>query len=316
MEKHYSLGYFASGCIIPAMQLQAVSIGETVPRENFNAVIQSVFDSAVNLRLMDEDRLITLLLSDHYELPQGIRITRMDVPLHSLTVGTGAASRGGILRFDSSPLTVDLRGAHVWKCFVPELHTNMRSPGSQKAWAATWQLLNEAQRNKKTDMIAADLFLWSTGSPLSQRMSRPVMQLITSTGRFDVQSSVHAAEKLIGLGPGVTPTGDDFLIGLLAGLWSTRARDQRHLSFTYSFGNALMDIAKQTCEISRTYLHHAIHGQFSSSLSNLSEAIATGKCVEQAAQEAMRVGHSSGMDSVTGLLIGLAVWSSTTIPLR
>jgi hypothetical protein len=30
--------------------------------------------------------------------------------------------------------------------------------------------------------------------------------------------------------------------------------------------------------------------------------------IQSALKEAMRVGHSSGMDSVTGLLIGLAVW--------
>jgi hypothetical protein len=50
--------------------------------------------------------------------------------------------------------------------------------------------------------------------------------------------------------------------------------------------------------------------QFSSSLSHLAEAIATGGDVEATAQTSMRVGHSSGMDSVTGLLIGLCAWNT------
>jgi hypothetical protein len=291
------------------MQLQAVSVGEAVPRETFNALVQSVFDSAANLRLVDEGRLITLLLSDHYELPQGIRTRSKTAPFQSLTVGTGAALRGGILRFDASPLKVDLRAAQVWKCPVPELHTNMGFPDSQRAWSTAWQLLNAGQQARNTDLIADHLFRLNIGSSLSQKMSAPVTQLMASAKRGDVQSSVRAAEKLVGLGPGVTPTGDDFLIGLLAGLWSTRGKDQGHGSFIDAFGNALMDIAKQTSEISRTYLFHAVRGQFSSSLSNLSKAIAEGLHVEQAAQEAMQVGHSSGMDSVTGLLIGLTVWS-------
>jgi hypothetical protein len=192
----------------------------------------------------------------------------------------------------------------------------MGFPHSQKAWSTAWQLLNAEQRIKNTDMIADDLFLLNIGSPLSQKMSGPVMQLMASAERCDIQSSVHATEKLVGLGPGVTPSGDDFLIGFLAGLSSTRGKAQGHVSFIYSLGDALMGIAKQTSEISRTYLYHAVRGQFSSSLSNLAEAIATGTSVEQAAQEAMQVGHSSGMDSVTGLLIGLTVWSSVAFSLH
>ena len=291
------------------MYLHAVSIGQAVPRQNFDAVIQSVFDSAVNLRLAQEDRLITVLLSEHYELPQGIRIAAKGVPLHSLTMGLGAAARRGILRLDSSPLIIDLRGAPVWKCRVQELNMDMSAPSAQAAWSTIWELLNQEQRLRRTDIIADDLFQKDTGSPLTRRMSAPVTKLIASTEQFDVETSVQATQKMIGLGPGVTPSGDDILIGFLAGLWSLAGEDRQLLTFLRLFGDALMQIAAQTSEISRTYLYHAIQGHFSSSLSNLAEAIVTGSAVEQPAQIAMRVGHSSGLDSVTGLLLGLCVWN-------
>jgi len=75
-------------------------------------------------------------------------------------------------------------------------------------------------------------------------------------------------------------------------------------------------LSKETNEISRTYLHHAIHGQFSSSMSALLDAINDGaeEQLISALKDAMRVGHSSGMDSVTGLLMGLAVWNKEIIP--
>jgi hypothetical protein len=295
------------------MQLHAASIGSTVPRENFDAWIQSVFDSAVNLRLADEDRLITVLISDHYELPQGIRIAKRDNSFQSLTVGHQAASRGGVLRFGSSPLSIDMRAAHIWKCRVRDLNTDMSLPTVQKAWSTSLNFLTRGQRLKSTEIIADDLFQIGTGSALSQRMSRPVMQLIKSAQQFEVQGSAQAAEKMIGLGPGVTPSGDDILIGFLAGLWSMAGQHYKQLSFIRLFGNEIIKLAKQTSEISRTYLYHAAQGQFSSSLSMLAEAIATYGDVEQAAQEAMRVGHSSGMDSVTGLLIGLSVWNNLAL---
>jgi hypothetical protein len=299
------------------MQLHAASIGEAVPRDNFDARIQSVFDSAVNLRLANEDRLITVLLSDHYELPQGIRIVKKDISLQSLTVGLQAASRGGILRFDSSPFAIDLRGAQIWRCRVRELNIDMSLPTVQKAWSTSLNLLTKGQRLKSTEIIVDDLFQIGTGSVLSQRMSKPVMQLIKTAEQFEVQGSAQAAERMIGLGPGVTPSGDDILIGFLAGLWSMAGQRDKQLSYVRLFGNEIIKLAKQTSEISRTYLYHATQGQFSSSLSTLAEAIRTGKDVEHATGEAMRVGHSSGMDSVTGLLIGLCVWNNlapATVP--
>jgi hypothetical protein len=292
------------------IQLHAASIGEAVPREDFDALIQSAFDMAVNLHFQREDRLITLLISDHYELPQGIRIESKDVRLQSLRIGRLASCRAGVLRFKSSPLTIDLRGVPVWTCHVSELNVNMRSPSAERSLTAVWQMLNERQKLLKTEIIADHLFQLNVGSLLSQIISKPVLQLISSTEEFDIAGSIQAAGKMIGLGPGVTPAGDDFLIGFLAGLWSTSGKDQRQLSFIHSFGDRLMEIAKQTNLISRTYLYHAIRGQFSSSLSNLAEAIALGsENIRAVSEVAMRVGHSSGMDSVTGLLIGLCIWN-------
>lgn len=296
------------------MQLRALSTGEAVPPENFDAVIQSVFDSAVNLRLTNEDRLITLLISEGYELPQGIRIWTDVLALQTLTPGLRAAVRGGILRFDSSPLTVDLRAAPIWKCRVPELNLNMQTPTAQQAWSTAWDLLSTEQELRNADILTADLFTPNLGSPLSQRISRPVMSLVTSTEGFDVQGALRAAGQMIGLGPGVTPSGDDILIGFLAGLWSMAGQNLQQLEFIRTFGTELIQLAKATSEISRTYIIHATRGQFSSSLSQLAAAIATGNGVEEAAQTALRVGHSSGMDSVTGLLIGLCVWNQESAP--
>lgn len=295
------------------MNVRALSIGEAVPREDFDAVIHSVFDSAVNIRLEEEDRLLTLLISEDYELPQGIRILTETSSLRSLRPGLHAAATGGILRFDSSSLEVDLRRAPIWKCRIPEIHLDMGRLPAQQAWSTAWDLLNEEQRIRSADLVADDLFQTGTDSSLSQRISRSVMSLVTSTDDFDVHGALRAAGQMIGLGPGVTPTGDDILIGFLAGLWSMAGQEQGRLGFIRSFGRELVQFTRQTGEISRTYMLHAAQGQFSSGLSHLAEAIATGNDMEETAQAAMRVGHSSGMDAVTGLLIGLCVWN-TSVP--
>jgi len=291
------------------MHLRALSIGEAVPRDNFDAVIHSAFDTAVNLRLVETDRLITVLISQGYELPQGIRIWMKDLSLQILTPGLSAAARGGILRFDSAHLSVDLRGAPIWKCRIPELRLDMSSPVAQQAWSLGWSLLDQEQQRRNTELRASALFQSNAGAALTRRISQPIRSLMSSSNEFDVLGAMHAAQKMIGLGPGVTPSGDDILIGFLAGLWSIAGGDQSQLAFLHSFGAKLVHAARQTSEISRTYIYHATRGQFSSSLTRLAAAIETGNAVEEAAQAAMRIGHSSGMDSVTGLLIGLCIWN-------
>lgn len=297
-----------------AMHIQASTIGEAVPRDSFDALIHSVFDTAINFQLVHTDRVLTLLVSDQYELPQGIRITQRPASLPSLTVGRSAVCRAGILRFESSPLTIDLRGAPVWTCHVSELNADMYSASTAASWTQVWQMLNTRQMANQAEIVADDLLQHAAGSLLSQTLHRPVMQLLSSTAQFNIEGSVQAAAKMIGLGPGVTPAGDDILIGFLAGLWSTSGDNPLRLAFIRSFGSRLMETAGQTSLISGTYLYHSTHGQFSSTLSNLAEAISQGsRDIGNAAEAAMRVGHSSGMDSVTGLLMGLHTWTDATL---
>jgi hypothetical protein len=296
------------------MNFQAVSIGSSVPRDHFDATVQSVFDSSINLRLDNGEGLVTVLVSEHYDLPQGIRLDVKNLPLQSRPVGLHAACRNGILRFQSSPLIIGLRGAKVWNGRLSAIAIDIQKPSAERAWSIVWQSLNKQQRLKQTDLIADDLFQADTGSLLTRQLSQPVQQLIAATKRLDPQTSAEAAAKFIGLGPGVTPSGDDILIGYLAGLWSTAAQNQQRLDFLSNFGGLLSTLTKETNEISRTYLHYAIKGEFSSSTIALVSAISDGEeqNILSAAKEAMRVGHSSGMDSVSGLLIGMAAWSANS----
>jgi hypothetical protein len=121
---------------------------------------------------------------------------------------------------------------------------------------------------------------------------------------------------LIGLGPGLTPSGDDLLVGYLAGLWCT-VRDQgKRAQFISSLGKTVIRLSRQTNDISRTYLYHAVRGQVSSQLANLAEAISYAENPERLlaiAESAMRVGHTSGMDAVTGLLVGLTAWDGNDL---
>jgi hypothetical protein len=126
----------------------------------------------------------------------------------------------------------------------------------------------------------------------------------------------HAVRTLIGLGAGLTPAGDDAVIGWLAGmtllppdrLRHQRAADARH---------AIAECLSRTADVSRAHLEDALAGEFSQAVSQFGNALANDSLdaddVRPALVELARVGASSGLDAVAGLLA--AVFSQATIPL-
>lgn len=287
------------------MHLTAFSIGESVPRDTFDASVQSSFESALNLRLVNEDRLVTLLNSEFYELPQGIRVWASGLALQGVAPGTRVALRGGVLRFEGATLCVDLRSAPVWKSQIPETAIDMTDPPVWAAWQSAWVSLNVEQRSRETEIVGEQLLQSGKGTVLSRRIQPALEQVLVAVRHQDAVHAAQAAAGLVGLGPGVTPSGDDLLIGLLAAQWAGAARLPKRKVFLNQFMDGMMEAARQTGEISRTYLMLAGRGQFSSALSQLVAALGSDTEVEEAVQVAMRIGHSSGMDTVTGLLLGL-----------
>ena len=99
--------------------------------------------------------------------------------------------------------------------------------------------------------------------------------------------------NLTGLGIGLTPSGDDFLCGVLAGLILLGKQE------TDDFQNLSTEITRnltRTNAISAAFLRCATEGQFSEALVNLGSVP-----FSQSQQMFHAIGHSSGADTLCGL---------------
>jgi len=296
------------------MYFNAVSVGYSVPHNDFNATVHSVFQSAVNLQLENDGELLTVVSSGRADLPQGIRIsTPKTFSFEEMHAGELVACRGRILRFESSELAIDLRNARIWKCNLPSLIGDITNPLTATAWKKVWKVLGKRQQSMGGEFITKDLiFSYEMAQPgRLQKVDEAIHNLIESTQRFDLTNTT-VIETLIGLGTGLTPSYDDFLVGYLAGLWSTAQGRRERVHFLSELGDGVRQYSSRTNDISRTYLLHATHGQVSSLLFSLAESICKGENsvnLFYKAETAMQVGHVSGMASVVGLLVGMSVWN-------
>jgi len=312
------------------MFLTAITIGYAVPNENFDASVHSVFQSALNLRLQESHQLLTLVTANEADLPQGIRVDTPDgFTFETFRVGEQATCCDGLLALDI--LTIDLRCARRWKCDLSALEADPANPAVSAAWNFVWEALNQRQIKSNAEIIArnftvskfpdfdaksgedAKTGVFTLRHSVTEKAEIAMRELVEATRRHDVSRAESSVRSLIGLGSGLTPSGDDLLVGYLAGLWCAVWNQSERMKFVSDLGRAVIHQSRQTNDISRTYLYHAAQGQVSSLLTNLAEAVSRGENQDrllELAEVAMRVGHTSGMDAVTGLLVGLAAWTS------
>ena len=110
----------------------------------------------------------------------------------------------------------------------------------------------------------------------------------------------HAVKSLIGLGPGLTPSGDDLLGGMLIALNSTGQTE-----ITEIIWSSIVGIISGTNEISQAHLKAAAQGMGAEVLHQLIVSLISGKSLDNLIQRLNNVGHSSGWDAVVGACLVL-----------
>jgi uncharacterized protein DUF2877 len=151
--------------------------------------------------------------------------------------------------------------------------------------------------------LLANAMRWLTG-----RVADP----LDAPGRAAVADLVHAlsagaqprqaVERLLGRGPGLTPTGDDVLAGALVVLTALGAPAARSLA------DAVISAAPtRTTAVSAALLAHAARGECIPQLADLLEAVRDGIGLPRAAGALLAVGHCSGAGLLHGVVVGLAI---------
>ena len=119
--------------------------------------------------------------------------------------------------------------------------------------------------------------------------------------------STHSgwALRLVGLGPGLTPSGDDFLGGLMIGLHAVGRQESCRRLWEAIASRA----RKATGPISYALLDAAARGCGSASLHAALESILSGGDPAGPVARLARLGHSSGLDALAGSAAVLQRWA-------
>jgi len=151
------------------------------------------------------------------------------------------------------------------------------------------------------------------GSPFIDLLLGHEMSVLDALGQataaFEPEAMRIAALPLAGLGPGLTPSGDDFLAGVMLGLHAQPLVED----FKASLCGSLFKAAEgRTTRLSMAFLKAARDGMADERWHRLLAALNSGKkeAIVIAARTVLNYGETSGLDMVCGFL-----WLCNTISL-
>ncbi|MCD7993626.1 MAG: DUF2877 domain-containing protein, partial [Clostridia bacterium] len=101
-------------------------------------------------------------------------------------------------------------------------------------------------------------------------------------------------------GIGLTPSGDDFLCGVLAGLI---LRGKENHPFALSLRREITSRRFDTNDISRAFLDCSVQCHFSPAVNSLADLPSS----EGILKVFSAIGHSSGIDTLCGVAYGLSI---------
>jgi hypothetical protein len=271
--------------------LQVESIGYLVPGPWFEGTVHSVFARACNIACRDS--LLTLVAPGMAAAPMAFVLARDADDLRSrYRIGDAVTRRG--TRLASRACLLDLAGATVWR---PD----------ERPFAVDQAQLDVNLRECRA-RLAARL---PACSSVIHREGRIVCECLERACRDgDVDAALAHASRLIGWGEGLTPAGDDFLVGMLAALHALASSAAR-ATFVARLGAALELQAHRTTAIAVHALRLAAHGHFSADLHRLRDGLLSSDDVahvRRSADDALDVGATSGVDRVAGLVAGVSAW--------
>ena len=278
--------------------LAAQSVGYLIHQRGDSGLVHSVFAAACNVACSD-GRLLTLAHAQAGNAPTTILLAKSRVPDFRALFHAEAAvvCNDRVLRV--SGVEVQFGSAAVWH---PRARRNALAP------VTLAQRLRFAEEYLASRRSGLGGVAWNAAHPA-------VVSLVHAVKRLDRDAAVVALQRVIGLGEGLTPAGDDFVVGLLAGL-DALPMNETQRAFRAQLGAAAADFTYRTTDIAAHFLRLASRGHYAEVLDDLRDVLFCehrARLVQPALERVLQIGATSGADTLAGLLAALETWLVNTI---
>ncbi|CAG9609583.1 DUF2877 domain-containing protein [Pseudoneobacillus rhizosphaerae] len=272
---------------------------QKIKASEFSGYVHSIFNRTVNIQSLENGELYTVACQEIDNGPNTLVIQVERFNTINLSVNDQVYTENNFLHI-ANKLTIAVDKAALWESILPEY--------PQKV-----EILNR-NSTKMRDYI--DHYGIGGGmkksnhptTPFEIELSRLLEErtglLLTELFNNRHSEAIEKASKLIGLGPGLTPSGDDFLVGLFTILNLPKSPTHPLKDFCLE----VVKLAKPlTNEISYMAMQKASIGKVRESIISLIHSILYGteEDLILSLNKVLKIGSSSGTDIALGILAGL-----------
>jgi hypothetical protein len=272
------------------------SVRDALPKMPAVGRVLSIFRRACVIQY-GHDMLVALVAPELGNGPLNVVLARSPSAWLDLQPGMPVQLHGGRLQLGG--LKVSLEGAETWE---PRPDWKRLRACSETLLGRLEQLLVWACSQTPGDTLLA-LFqdpssVEPSGASVLHARARRAAEAMWAGWSGDEARLSSGTAQLAGLGSGLTPAGDDFVLGAMLCAWLAHPTPGRYCE------TVLEACVPRTTMLSKAFLRTAAAGECGALWHRLLEALEGGSAeqLDVATREVLSYGHSSGADALAGFL--------------
>ncbi|WP_083402182.1 DUF2877 domain-containing protein [Bacillus sp. MUM 116] len=273
---------------------------QRVNTSKLSGFIHSTFNRTFNFFCRENGELYTIASSQMDNGPNTIVIEENSFEKLNLEVNDIVYSNHHIL-YIADKMAITLERVENWESILPTYPEDLNSLKINLN-----KMKSYIDIHGKSGGIKKALSQTPFEKEMSNLLEKRTNLLFSELLKNQMPNALQHAVSLIGLGPGLTPSGDDFLVGLFTIL---NMRNSPFKPDNFFCEEVVKKAKSLTNDISFMALKKASRGQVRESIIALVQSLINGKENELilSLKNVLNIGSSSGTDIALGLICGLEV---------
>ena len=272
-----------------------------IQNKQWKGEVHSVFKRTINI-MSDSGKLYTLSAEELDNAPNTLRVTALFNTIPQIIGDIPVFSRNGQLIIDGIA-KIEIKNAKKWH------YPQIEFPKEQEYLKIKRRVmqLNEwlLQIENKGGYLLNNIRATTYEKMIHRMLWEESDKLVNYLKEKQLFYAMKQLNRVIGLGPGLTPSGDDFLVGLA--LIFTTVNYPYHSLQQWLINNR-EEMKKRTNIISFSTLDWAIKGESRERIGLFLNELFYGKdedVLKEKTLAVLAIGSSSGGDVLTGMLAGI-----------
>lgn len=265
----------------------------------FTGFVHSTFNRTLNIKCFENDDLYTIACSKLDNGPNTVIIDVDNMKSMKIVVDDRVRVENNLL-YIANKLTISIDKVNIWESVLPSYTHNVEILKQNLMKMKEYINVHGVGGGMKKNVITQNAFEAEVSNMLENR----TLLLFNELLNHRISSALPHAISLVGLGPGLTPSGDDFLTGLFAVFNMKNSPFYPYRSFCEE---VLKKAKNLTNDISYMTLKKAAIGKVRESIISLLNNlfVEDEEDLFLSLNKLLSIGSSSGTDIALGIVFGI-----------